>query len=181
MQTRLILILVAMLACLGLGAVPARAVESPTVEVAGSYVFLHGVSAVSDYPAGWLVSGGWYFDRRWVAIGEVGGSYDTLHPIPGAPLPDLRASTYDFTGGVRFVPYPNRTARPFVQVLFGGARFTDNFGGDIHHFAWQPGGGVDVKLTDALAIRLQGDYRLIPFDTVTVKSFRATAGLVFSK
>jgi hypothetical protein len=72
------------------------------------------------------------------------------------------------------------STRPFAQVLLGGVHAGNEFG-SISHFAWQPGGGIDVRVTDALAIRVQTDLRPIPFDTGTPKQWRIASGVVLSK
>ncbi len=53
-----------------------------------------------------------------------------------------------------------------------------DFSRSATQFALQPGGGIDVSVSDNVAIRLQGDYRAILADT-TLNQFRLGAGVVF--
>jgi hypothetical protein len=50
----------------------------------------------------------------------------------------------------------------------------------VKNFAWQPGGGVDIAVTRVIALRLQGDLRLIQSGG-TIKEFRFASGVVFRK
>ena len=78
-----------------------------------------------------------------------------------------------------------RRAEPFIQVLFGGARISAE-GESESGFAMALGGGIDVKATDHVAIRLiQAEYALTRFDdaitgeTASQHNARISFGIVF--
>lgn len=57
-------------------------------------------------------------------------------------------------------------ARPFFHGLFGvtrGLRKIGFFGHTATHWAIQPGGGVDIDMTENTAFRVQADYRVTFF------------------
>jgi hypothetical protein len=147
--------------------------------IAGSYVWLNGLGVTNDYPVGWLASVGWNLAGPWAIVGEVGGSYETTR-ISTPPSSDIHAHFYNFAVGPRIASTRRQTVRPFAQVLLGGVQAGSEFG-SISHFAWQPGGGIDVRVSDALAIRVQTDYRVIPFGTTAVKQWRIATGVVLRK
>ena len=179
MRTTVVWRLMAAAMFVSLGAIPAQAAEPPAVDVAGGYVFLAGVGYGNTYPSGWLASVGVSVTPVVSVVGEIGGSYDNNPGIaPG--IPDLNASFYNFMGGPRVASHRNRAFTPFAQVLVGDIRVGNNLGGYVHNFSWQPGGGIDIALTRALGLRLQGDYRLIWVGGI-LKQFRVTTGIVFRR
>jgi hypothetical protein len=53
---------------------------------------------------------------------------------------------------------------PFAQVLFGSARARTTVTGvseTVSDFSYQPGGGINLNLTDRLGVRFEGDYRIV--------------------
>jgi opacity protein-like surface antigen len=68
-------------------------------------------------------------------------------------------------GGPRFY-VPVGHARPFVHVMGGATRSLrkiDFFAHTSTNFTVQAGGGVDVDVTPAMALHVQGDYRRVFF------------------
>ena len=73
--------------------------------------------------------------------------------------------TISGVGGPRFHVLAGRT-RPFVHVMAGATRSLrriEFFAHTSTNFTIQPGGGVDVDMTDRLALHIQGDYRRVFF------------------
>lgn len=73
--------------------------------------------------------------------------------------------TISAVGGPRF-RLPVGRARPFVHVMAGVTRSLRQitfFSHTSTNFTIQPGGGVDVAVTDATALRIRGDYRRVYF------------------
>jgi opacity protein-like surface antigen len=75
---------------------------------------------------------------------------------------------------------------PYVHVLFGGAHASISVGGSsgsVNAFAFALGGGVDAKLTHAVAFRVaQFDYLLTKFsDGIDDRqnNVRISTGIVF--
>ena len=91
--------------------------------------------------------------------GEVRGSYKTISIAGDQP----KVRVYTFMAGPRARPSHSRVA-PFGQVLFGAARASTSVLSVIDtvtNFAYQPGGGVDLKVSGGLGVRLEADYRII--------------------
>jgi hypothetical protein len=68
-------------------------------------------------------------------------------------------------GGPRF-HVPAGRARPFVHIMAGATRSLrkiEFFSHTSTNLTIQPGGGIDVDLTDLTALRIQGDYRRVFF------------------
>ena len=120
----------------------AWAAESLTVEACGSFVSVSALGDGNNYPAGWMISGG-VSSHRIGVIGELGGSYESIAAIPGAG-PNLEASLYHVMAGPKIAADRTRTITAFAQVLFGGVRVGNNYGGSQTSFAWQPGAGFDI-------------------------------------
>lgn len=153
-------------------------------DIAGSYVYLKAIGYGNDYPKGWLASGSVYLSSFLSVTGEVGGSYEVFDAVGSAPA--LVASMYNFMGGPRVILGTNPNVTPFAQVMLGGVRAGNNLGGYVKEFAWQPGGGVDIRVSEHVAVRVQADWRFIPIANATppndeVKEFRFASGVVFRK
>lgn len=73
--------------------------------------------------------------------------------------------TISGVGGPRFHVLAGRV-RPFVHVMAGATRSLrkiEFFAHTSTNFTIQPGGGVDVDITDRMALHIQGDYRQVFF------------------
>ncbi len=78
---------------------------------------------------------------------------------------EVRAQTISGVAGPRF-HIPAGRLRPFVHILAGATRSLrkiDFFAHSSTNLTLQPGGGIDVDLTNVTALRLQGDYRRVFF------------------
>lgn len=144
-------------------------------DVAFSYSILHDSEIEETFPTGWLLAVNGNISRIFSVVGEVGGNYKTID-IVGT---DVKLSVHSFMGGLRL---RNETphAVPFAQFLVGGARGKAGVLGESASetsFALQPGGGVDIQLTDRVALRVQGDYRIVSRDETSTE-FRFAVGAV---
>lgn len=77
----------------------------------------------------------------------------------------VHIQTIGAVGGPRF-HRPAGRARPFVHMMAGvtrSLRKIDFFAHTSTNLTIQPGGGVDVDMTDITALRVQGDYRRVFF------------------
>jgi len=77
----------------------------------------------------------------------------------------VHVQTISAIGGPRF-HVPAGRARPFVHVMAGATRSLRKITFFAHtstNFTIQPGGGIDVDMTDITALRIQGDYRRVFF------------------
>jgi hypothetical protein len=78
---------------------------------------------------------------------------------------DVRIQTVSGVAGPRFL-IPAGRVRAFVHVMGGATRSLRKIGFFAHtstNFTIQPGGGVDVDITNLTALRIQGDYRQVFF------------------
>jgi opacity protein-like surface antigen len=111
--------------------------------------------------------------------GEVGGSY-----LPAVDPTANTTSIYSFLAGPRYVIRVHERVTAFGQFLLGGVHSSADAsaaGTTTDHFAYQPGGGVDIAIASRWAARLQGDYRALR-DTGTASTFnqgRFLAGVVY--
>ena len=147
----------------------------------------------------------------WLGIeGAVSGHYGrgesavTLAPIPGIPVSTFTTRTssslYTFTAGPRFSARSDRVTG-YGHVLAGAARYRQELVFSLSYipepdplitatfkqtrFAALFGGGIDVKVSDRIAVRVvEVDYLLTRFeepDTSRIQSgLRLSAGIVFS-
>ena len=113
-------------------------------------------------------------------VGEASGSYATID-LFGT---DVDANVHTFMGGARYFRRVDRIT-PFAQFLVGAARAgggVDFLGVQISDsvtdFAIQPGGGVDIDVTDRLAAGVGVDYRRIFSEDADGNELRFTGGIV---
>ena len=111
-------------------------------------------------------------------VGDVSGNYSNTVFNAGA-------STHTFLSGARFTGRPKGgRVSPFGQFL-AGIQYTHVHGLGISeslvNFAIQPGGGVDIKLSDSLAVRVQLDHRTSFHDGFHSGAFRFAPGIVISR
>lgn len=128
-----------------------------------------------------FLSAGLHLSRSLAVVGEMGRGWwanGRLDPPPGAAgpaaaCPDVRAGFHTFMGGVQYRLSRVRRGTRFVQVLAGRASFAGRaeepaggaasscFDAFSSGLALAAGGGVDVHLTDRLALRIAADYRRV--------------------
>ena len=181
--------------------VSSAAQGTPRAEFSAGWRLLHAMG-VDDEP-GETIPVGWYADiavnltDAIALVGDVGGAYKTYEEsiteggIRAEASVDVRMHT--LMGGVRFNTRPNPRITPFAQVLAGYARgdvkleASSTFGGQTidfdesestNEFALEAGGGVNVRLTDAIGVRAYGSYIRIGTEDGG-NGFRFGAGLVF--
>ncbi|MCG3162751.1 MAG: hypothetical protein JMDDDDMK_04081 [Acidobacteria bacterium] len=162
----------------------AQAQDAPSTEIFGGYSYLRGDDGSDGVDLhGWNAS----FNQnivKWAGIkADFSGHYGGFTIVPGLGS-DL--SAHLFLIGPQFTIRKSERLQPFAHVLLGIAR-TDITYFDVtgritardSAFALAVGGGLDVKVTDHLAVRLfQTDYVLTRFDDDNQHNFRASTGLV---
>jgi opacity protein-like surface antigen len=128
---------------------------------------------------------------------DVGGAYATKKlPVVqvGGLNEQLRARIHVHTimAGPQFAYSRNRTFKPFVRALVGGA-FNDvslnelvnnvaqgpEVSTDDSGFAFGAGGGTDIRLANHLSVRLAADYIRTFFFDDSQNNARATVGIVY--
>lgn len=155
---------------------------------------------------GFEVAGVYNFGRYVGLKGSISGTYNsksyaftvpTTPPATGQVAFDTNNSLYNFLGGVQFKDNASEArVKPFAHILAGAGHgrvnvknlFCDTdvdcsgFSGTVSEtgFAGAFGGGIDVKLSDRVDLRLfQIDYNPIRFDNATTHNFRFGIGFVF--
>jgi opacity protein-like surface antigen len=177
----------------------------PLVEVMAGYTFMRDFTESRDispdfpkhvdFPAGWAFSTA-VNPTQWLGlVGEVTGSYkNDLNLTFDELAVSNKARVYTFMGGPRFFKKVGRVA-PFGQVLAGVAHMRlestlpevpefGTFSEDATNFAFQPGGGVTIFLTENVGVRLAADYRCIIDHTDDgndyANEFRFLSGFTFN-
>jgi opacity protein-like surface antigen len=149
-----------------LAGTPVDAADTPTLDLAGGYSFMHDEDRDKDFKVGWFVTVGGNVNSWFAAVAEIGGSYATCKAC---------------------------TLGPFAQVLVGGSHVSGGIewvGAMTTATSVQPGGGIDINLSPKWGVRVQGDYRLIhvghgsfatPNPAHIAKETRFVVGLVYNK
>lgn len=179
-----------------IGGVPQLAsAQVPAAEISAGWRLLH----VEDE----TFSAGWYGDalgnitNSFGVVGEVAGHYKTVdesESFGGAQVNvSANVRVHTFMGGVRFSWRQNPRITPFAQVLIGLAHgsadvegrttignqtFTIDESESSSDFGADIGGGVNIRATDRISVRVAGSYfKIVEEDSGN--AFRFAAGLVF--
>ena len=207
-MTKRIGILPVLLVMAAIAASPAIAQETPKFEIGVNYSILSEQTIDETLPVGWTVPVAYNFNSWLAVAGEVGANYrsDTflgqgidinVSTYMVGPKFTKRGKDVTFFfqmlgGAARGAAnldlnlpnfnLPNFNLPNIPNLPAFSSRALDlldrDFSRSATQFALQPGGGIDVNVSDNVAIRLQGDYRAILADT-TLNQFRLGAGVVF--
>jgi opacity protein-like surface antigen len=116
------------------------------------------------------------FNRFVGATGEVGGFYGN-RSTSGAKM-----DQFFFLAGPKFAFRGNSRVTPFAHFLPGVVRQNIKFGANdasSTQFALATGGGLDIKLTDRIALRgAQADYLMTRLGNSTQNNIRISTGFV---
>jgi hypothetical protein len=183
-----------------LGWASAAEAQGGSGEFSAGWKLLHVTDVVLDadetIPIGWYADVAAHISGTFSIVGEVAGAYKSFNSQItqlGVPV-DVEADVdiHSFLGGVRISARQNPRVVPFGQVLFGAARGaitvtgTATVGGrqfDVSEsesstdLAIDFGGGVNLGVGDAFAIRLQGSFVRVGGDDGG-NAFRFGAGVV---
>ena len=148
-------------------------------------------------PLGWYVDLSGNLTRALAVVGEVSGSYKSFSERTaefGVNVDvDVDLSVHTFMGGLRFNARQRPQFTPYAQVLFGLARGSGTIEGQAtvagrtisvdesesaNDFAFDVGGGVNVNVSDGLAVRAGASYLRIGGEDGG-NGFRFGVGLVF--
>ena len=154
--------------------------DAPKAEVFGGYSYLRanpGLGAPGFNLNGGSGSISYNLSSAIGIVADFGGYHASN--IYGS---GVSGNIFSYTFGPKFV-YRSGKVEPFAQALFGGARASGG-GTNNNAFAMALGGGVDVKATEHVAIRLiQAEYVMTRFNIVGVatdqNNARISAGIVF--
>jgi hypothetical protein len=144
--------------------VPASAVaeEYPAVEAYGGYSYLAVNETDFIRLHGWNASVCGNVNSWFGIVGDVSGQYGSPS-LFGFNVPFVELSVHSFLFGPRFSYRGNERITPFAHALFGVTR-ADVLGINDSSLAGAVGGGMDIKVTDFLAVRaFQADYLVTRF------------------
>ena len=121
----------------------------------------------------------------WFGLTTEGGGSFFGQEIGNLPLFD--AQLWTIASGPKFTLRAADRVAPFAQVLLGGAYFNISAPlAGISEGGWdfvlQPGGGIDVVLSDVVGLRFGLDFRVLfdqPFSGGSHNQLRFTTGVVF--
>ncbi|MDD5541663.1 MAG: hypothetical protein PHX83_00650 [Acidobacteriia bacterium] len=144
--------------------------ETPQAEVFGGYSYIRtGTSSLNFNGFSSSVAGN---VNNWLGVVADVGYYRSK-------VAGVSVNAVSYTFGPRFSYRSDAKVTPFFQTLFGGVRLS---GGGVsdNAFAMTAGGGVDVNVSPAVAIRLaQAEYLMTRSSGTTENNFRFSAGVVF--
>ena len=138
-------------------AAPARAQEHAW-EVSAGYSALHDATEHINFPVGFAVSGALPLNDWLSAVADVDHQRKTVPLFDGN---DASLSSTGFLAGVR-ASSTRGSFTEFAQALAGGITASGTAFDTTdrnHHFAVQPGIGVDVRVTSLWAVRGELDAR----------------------
>jgi len=176
---------------LGATETPLFAADTPQFELAGSYTFMQDTTRSDSFPAGWAISATGNVNSWIGVVTEVGGNHRSCDNCQRGPFAtdrfrgtNLNVTVLTFMAGPRVASHANSLVTPFAQVLLGGSHIKGGLEWDgalNTGFTYQPGGGVDVRVTRNAAVRVQGDYRIIRTSGRNNKESRVLVGIVLSR
>lgn len=160
-----------------IGLAAPRPAAAQGVDFAIGYSFLHDSELDENLPRGLFASLGVGFNDWLALVGEASGNRKTFEEFPE----DVTLKVDFYGAGLRFNGRSGR-AKPYAQVLFGGARGRVSALGLTEsgsEFAWQPGAGVDAYFSRSVGLRFGVNGRFIQAEDATLKEFQVVVGLVF--
>jgi len=173
------------------GVSPLFAADTPRFELGAGYTFMRDTDRAESFPAGWLVSASGNANNWIGVVTEVGGSHRSCDNCPRGPFAteafrgtNLHVRVLTFMAGPRVASHANSFVTPFAQVLVGGSHISGGveWDGALNTgFTYQPGAGVDVRIAPGIAVRVQGDYRIIRTSGRNNNESRFLAGIVLSR
>lgn len=166
---------------LSMGMLPVMAQqETPRAEVSGDFSYVRVDTLVNSIQnaAGASGSVAVNLNRFLGAVGDVGVYKLTAQPAGQG------VTIVSFLFGPRVSFRQDEHVTPFMQLLLGGAHLSPESGSSRTSFAMAAGGGLDVKATRHLAIRIvQAEYLMTRFPLGTINrtehNVRLSGGVVF--
>jgi hypothetical protein len=172
------------------GAAPLWAADTPQFDIAGTYGFMRDTDRGENFPAGWAIAAAGNINSWAAVVAEVGGGYATCSSCERGPFAsqtfrgqNLHLRVHTYMAGPRVASHASHLLMPFAQVLFGGAHMSGGteFDGALNTgFSYQPGAGVDVRVGPRIAVRIQGDYRVIRTTGRNNNQSRVLTGVVYN-
>lgn len=159
------------------GASTASAQGVPAADLSVGYQFLR--LEEESLGLGWYVDLAGNWSETLAIVGQVAGSYGSV-----ADFVNIDIDAHSFLGGIRFSGRGNPSLVPFAHALVGIIRVsagTNVIGVNVSESdssaAMQLGGGVTMKATEKLGVRIGADF-LRAFEDSGANGFRFAAGVV---
>ena len=190
-------------AAMGIAAVPASAQTVPTVEVSGGYQFLNlAVEGESEsLPAGWYADVAANLTPMFGVVFQVGGNYKTFDEsvVVGGISASAEAdvNVHQFLGGLRLNFRSDSPIVPFAQVLAGAVTGSVDVSASTTLPGMPPiaidldesttdvglavGGGMTVRFSDAVGLRVGADYLRVFADRSGADAFRFHVGVAIAR
>lgn len=146
----------------------ARGQETPAAELSAGYSYFRagGQDGLNLHGGSVSLAGN---VNRWLGVV---GDYGLYHTQPSG---FAGINFHSFMAGPRFSYRSSSRVTPFAQVLVGGFHGLSTTG-----FAWSVGGGLDVKVSEHIAIRpVQVEYMMLRAQGDNLNCARVSAGIVF--
>jgi hypothetical protein len=147
---------------LGVVSLPMLAQDYPKAEVFGGYQYLHLGGRGTDVNAnGWNASLTGNFNSWFGVTADFSGAYKTDAHTIGPLIANVDTKVYSYTGGPVVSLNSGGKVNPFVHALIGGAHVNESSGGasvSENGFTMMYGGGADIRMSNHLAFRAQGDW-----------------------
>lgn len=176
---------------------PMVAQDYSKVDVFGGYQYSHLASSISPVAGanGWDGSLTFNITPEIGITGDFNGAYQTVSGSYIGVSGNFPGHYYSFAGGPVFSFNSRGMVKPFVHVLFGGARVSSSatasgvtVTASSTGFTTLFGGGVDLRLTKHVALRLvQGDWVYYHFGSIgsltstsSSGNFKIASGIVIS-
>jgi len=184
-------ILLGTLLLAGVGASAQETAETPKLEVGVDYTYLrvnpaNGLNAYNEN--GGSAYAEYNFNKVFGLVADLGGNY--VGTTSGVALNN---TSFDYLFGPRFNLRHSRYTF-YAQSLFGGQRVTNGFAsgsfnpllaGDQNNFAAAFGGGVDIAVSNHIAVKpIQVEYLMSQYApgsgyNLVQNNLRYSAGIVF--
>ncbi|MGI8655593.1 MAG: outer membrane protein [Pyrinomonadaceae bacterium] len=174
--------------------------DYPKVEVFGGYSYLRAdiQPRGGDFGGGENLNGfhaqiSGNIKRNFSIAGDISGHYKSFAPDaidPDISITNARASLYNFLAGPQIKARRGRVT-PFAEALFGVARArvsatindldaVTSFSDSETKFAYALGGGLDINVSERIAIRaIHADYLRTRFGDERQNNLRLSFGIVF--
>ena len=139
--------------------------DAPQGDVTAGYSFVHFGPGSNANGASFSAAG---YANRWFGIAGDFGAYN-----------QSRTNTFTFLVGPRFSVRSRNRFTPYAETLFGDTHFkTTGFAG-TNNFTALAGGGVELGMSQTVALRPQLDYLAIRSGGSTINTARVSVGLAF--
>jgi len=144
--------------------------EEPATNLSFGYAYMYDGSWKEHLLFGFVGSISHRIRPNLSIVGEVGGSHGEYRTT------GFTIQRYAALGGIRLTAGEG-DVKPFFQALAGYSRQ----GGDVgiaNGLVVQPGGGVDLVMSESLTLRAQGDYRFLREDGKNYAQYRISGGII---